>query len=83
MSPVIGTNSRSCCMIEDKPCIVRGEEMYAKLLADAGSAASPIHDHLGNIIGCLALDVDRQNFNRFNLGIVKMTADSIEQQIRP
>lgn len=78
---IVGTNARSSCIIEDKPCIVRGEEMYAKLLADAGIAASPIHDHMGNIIGCLALDVDRENFNEFNLGIVKVTADFIEQQI--
>jgi transcriptional regulator of acetoin/glycerol metabolism len=78
----VGTNAIGTALYLDKPLQTIGAEHYGINQHSWTCSASPIHDKLGNIIGCINMSGNYYNAHSHTLGIVTMASQAIETQFQ-
>lgn len=79
---LLGTNGLGTPLITGKPLQVFGPQHWSVFAHNATCAGAPIHDSLGNIIGCLNMTGSFTNAHQHTLGMVVAAVSSIESLIR-
>lgn len=78
----VGTNAIGTSLYLNKPIQTIGAEHYGINQHSWTCSASPIHDKLGNIIGCINMSGNYYNAHSHTLGIVTVAAQAIETQFQ-
>jgi transcriptional regulator of acetoin/glycerol metabolism len=77
----VGTNALSVCLDFDIPIQMIGPEHYCIQHQGWVCSAAPIHGLNGEVIGCLDMSGDYEYTHPHTLGLVKVAAFGIEQQL--
>ncbi|WP_446899669.1 sigma-54-dependent Fis family transcriptional regulator [Clostridium sp. LBM24168] len=78
----VGTNAIGTALYLNKPIQTIGAEHYGINQHSWTCSASPIHDKLGNIIGCINMSGNYYNAHSHTLGIVTVASQAIETQFQ-
>lgn len=78
----VGTASIGTCLVTNQPLQIYGCEHYSKHHHQYFSAAAPIKNHNGTLIGCLALIGPNEYANEHTLGMVCAAVDGLEKEMR-
>lgn len=79
---LLGTNGVGTPLVTGKPVQILGPQHWSLSAHNATCSGAPIHDHLGQIIGCLNMTGDYRKAHIHTLGMVVAGADAIENQLR-
>lgn len=77
-----GTNALGLVLLEAMPIQIVGAEHYFEFLHDLVTAAAPIHDVRGRIIGLLGMTGPRSQATSHTLGLVMSAARAIGNQLQ-
>ena len=77
----VGTNAMGTCLYLNKPVETLGEENYYKGFHEFTTSAAPIHDEVGEIIGCIGITGYADTFSLHTLGMATAMASAIENKI--
>lgn len=78
----VGTASIGTCLATMQPLQIYGCEHYLKPHHQYFSAAAPIKNHNGVLIGCLALIGPNEYANEHTLGMVCAAVDGLEKEMK-
>ncbi len=78
----IGTTAFSCALMESFPTQVVGPEHYLRAFHGLYSAAAPVHDPTGNLIGTIGIVRRQLELTSPYLGIVVAASKAIENQLQ-
>lgn len=76
-----GTNAIGTALAIGVPVVVHGDQHFLSANHFLTCSASPIHDPFGRLIGILDLTGDQRSFNRHAMALVRMSAQTIENQM--
>ena len=77
-----GTNALGLVLMEAMPILVVGAEHYFEYMHEAVTAAAPIHDVRGRIIGLLSMTGPQSQATSHTLGLVMSAARAIGNQLQ-
>lgn len=78
----LGNNPIATSIVEKRALFIRGYEHYCIYPHNYTGASSPIHDPRGNIIGAIAITGRSEIAHHHTLGMISMTAYSIERELK-
>lgn len=78
----VGTNGIGTSLYLDAPVQIWAEEHFANRNHQLSCSATPVHDPVGNVVGCLNLSCLWDRVHTHTLGMVMAAGSSIEQQLR-
>ncbi len=76
-----GTNAIGTAIAEKVPALVHADQHYLAANHFLTCSAAPITDHMGNVIGVLDVSGDQRSFHKHTMGLVRMSALMIENQL--
>ncbi|WP_292935449.1 sigma-54-dependent Fis family transcriptional regulator [Noviherbaspirillum sp.] len=76
-----GTNAIGTTIAEKLPTLVHGSEHYLNANHFLTCSAAPIFDDQGNVAGVLDVTGDYRSYHRHTMGLVRMSAQMIENQL--
>ena len=76
-----GTNAIGTAIVEKVPALVHADQHYLAANHFLTCSAAPITDHLGNVVGVLDVSGDQRSFHKHTMGLVRMSALMIENQL--
>lgn len=77
----LGTNGAGTALELRRPIQIYGSEHFYRENHIFSCSASPIHDPVGKIIGCIDISSRKANIHKHTLGMVVAASYSIEQQL--
>lgn len=78
----IGTNAMGTCLYLDKPIQTYAEEHFYKLLHKFTTAAAPIHNNSGALIGCIGITGFAKDVSVHTLGMAIAASYAIENKLK-
>ncbi len=76
-----GTNAIGTALVEQRATLVHGDEHYLTANHFLTCSASPIFNHMGQVVGVLDVSGDKNSFHKHTMGLVRMSAQMIENQM--
>jgi transcriptional regulator of acetoin/glycerol metabolism len=76
-----GTNAIGTAIAEKAPSTVHADQHFLAANHFLTCSAAPITDHRGNVVGVLDVSGDQRSFHRHTMGLVRMSALMIENQM--
>ena len=76
-----GTNAIGTAIAEQAPATVHADQHYLASNHFLTCSAAPIADHRGKVVGVLDVSGDRRSFHQHTMGLVRMSALMIENQM--
>jgi len=78
----IGTNAIGLSLITKKPVHVIGSEHFCKGYHELSSAACPIRDKDGKLLGILSMTGEYERFHPHTLGMIVAASEAIENELK-
>lgn len=76
-----GTNAIGTAIAEKVPALVHADQHFLAANHFLTCSAAPITDHQGNVVGVLDVSGDQRSFHKHTMGLVRMSALMIENQL--
>jgi transcriptional regulator of acetoin/glycerol metabolism len=76
-----GTNAIGTAIAEKAPTTIHADQHFLAANHFLTCSAAPITDHRGNVVGVLDVSGDRNSFHKHTMGLVRMSALMIENQM--
>ncbi len=76
-----GTNAIGTAIVEQKATLVHADEHFLAANHFLTCSAAPIFNHRGNVVGVLDVSGDKNSFHKHTMGLVRMSAQMIENQM--
>jgi transcriptional regulator of acetoin/glycerol metabolism len=77
-----GTNAIGTALFAESPAVVHGPEHFFRINDCLTGSAAPIFDSRGNLLGVLDVTGDQRSYHQHTMGLVRMYACMIENQVR-
>ncbi|MGH8810041.1 MAG: sigma-54-dependent Fis family transcriptional regulator, partial [Noviherbaspirillum sp.] len=76
-----GTNAIGTAIAEQAPTLVHASDHYLVANHFLTCSAAPIFDYQGNVMGVLDVTGDQHSYHKHTMGLVRMSAQMIENQL--